>query len=134
MNEIWWNKYIGKSFEVKGRGPDTFDCWGFLKYVYAHHHPQKIILPGYEECYEDVEDKEKLSNVIFEQRQARWVEVEKPQPFDAILLRLRGVPMHVGVVTKPGHMIHCAYNIGVAHEKYTSMRWRNKILGFFHYE
>lgn len=131
---MWWNKYANKKFEIKGRGPDTFDCWGLLQWIYAHDDPRGIILPGYEEFYEDTNDRDTLSQVIFEQRRERWREVTDPQQFDAILLRMRGVPMHVGVVTKPGHMIHCAYGVGTTHERFNSMRWRDKVLGFFRYE
>ena len=141
---MWWNKYADKKFEIKGRGPDTFDCWGLLQWIYAHDRyflnedgekvAARVILPGYEEFYEDTKDRETLSQVIFEQRQERWREVTKPQQFDAILLRMRGVPMHVGVVTKPGHMIHCAHGVGTSHERFDSMRWREKGLGFFRYE
>lgn len=131
---MWWNKYIGAGFQIKGRGPDVFDCWGLLQWVYAHDHPARPALPGYEEFYEDTNDRDTLSQVIFEQRQARWREVTAPQEFDAVLLRMRGVPMHVGVVTKPGHMIHCAHGIGTTHERFDSLRWRDKVLGFFRYE
>ena len=131
---MWYEKYIKSKFEIKGRGPDTFDCWGLLQYAFQHDHPQKIILPGYEELYEDTNDRDTLSRVIFQQRQARWVEVTDPQPWDAILVSMRGVPMHVGIVTKRGMMLHCAHGVGTAHEKYNGTRWRNKILGFFRYE
>jgi len=131
---MWWNKYIGKAFEIKGRGPDVFDCWGLLQCVYKQDHPQKIILPGYEEFYECTNDRDTISKVIFEQKEARWSEITEPQEFDAILLRMRGVPMHVGIVTQKGYMLHCAHGVGTSHEKYDQMRWRNKVLGFFRYE
>lgn len=130
----WYDKYIGTGFEEKGRGPDVFDCWGLLKWAYEHDHPRRIILPGYEEMYKSTNDKETLGRVIFEERQERWKEVETPLAWDAILVRMQGVPMHVGIVTKPGMMLHCALGVGTAHESYNSTRWRNKVLGFFRYE
>lgn len=131
---MWWNQYIGRAFDEKGRGPDAFDCWGLLKWTYAHDHPRRITLPGYEELYESTNDRDTLGRVIFEERKARWCEVEKPVEWDAILLRMRGVPMHVGIVTRPGYMLHCAHGIGTVHEQYDSIRWRSKIMGFFRYE
>lgn len=131
---MWASRYLGKQFEVKGRGPERFDCWGLLKYVYEHDHPRRIILPGYEEFYTDTDDKDGISAAIFDNRQERWREVTDPQPFDAILLRMLGVPMHVGIVTKPGFMIHCAIGMNTVHEKYTGLRWANKVMGFFRYE
>lgn len=131
---MWWVQYIGRPFAEKGRGPDSFDCWGLLKWIYGNDHPDRPHVPGYEEFYDSTNDRDTLGRVIFEQRQARWREVETPQQFDAVLLRMRGVPMHVGVVTKPGYMIHCALGIGTVHERYDSLRWQNKILGFFRHE
>lgn len=131
---MWWNKYIGINFAEKGRTIEGFDCWGLLKYVYNHDHPSRVILPGYEDLYNSTNDRETLGRVMFEERQDHWREVTKPQEFDAVLLRMGGVPMHVGIVTKPNHMIHCALGIGTAHERFDVMRWQNKILGFFRYE
>lgn len=130
----WWNKYIGAGFQEKGRGPDFFDCWGLLKHIYQYDHPKAFILPGYEELYESTSDRDTLGRVIFDERQKGWAEVPAPQEFDAILLRMRGVPMHVGIVTRAGHMLHCAHGIGAVHERFDSMRWSSKVLGFFRYE
>ena len=132
--EPWYNKYIRAKFAIKGRGPDVFDCWGLLQWVYAHDHPDKIILPGYEELYKTTYDKEHLANLIFEQRQAKWQPVTTPQPWDAILLDFEGFAMHVGIVTEPGWMLHCGHGINTSHEKYPSIRWPDsKIQGFFRY-
>lgn len=131
---MWWEKYIGTPFEEKGRGPDTFDCWGLVRWVYLHDHPRKIELPSYTECYEHTNEREKLARVIVDERQKKWQKVEQPQEFDAILLRMRGVPMHVGVVTKKNHMIHCAEGINTYEESFKSLRWEKKVLGFFRYE
>ena len=131
---MWWNKYIGRPFAEKGRGPDFFDCWGLLKYIYLADHPKQIVMPGYEQFYETTNDRDALRDVIFDETQKHWQEVTQTQEFDAIVLNMRGVPMHVGVVTKPGHMIHCARGIGTVHERFDSMRWEKKVLGFFRYE
>lgn len=131
---MWWNNYVGAEFDEKGRGPEVFDCWGLLQFVYANDHPKKHILPSYIECYESTNDRAALAKVIEGEKQNRWREVDVPQEFDAILLRMRGVPMHVGLVTKKGHMLHCAQGIGTVHERFDSIRWRDKILGFYRYE
>lgn len=130
----WWSPYIGIPFEEKGRDLDGFDCWGLFKWIYQHHHPNKIILPGYESLYESTNDRDELGDIIFDQTQKHWHEHDKGLEFDAIILRMRGVPMHVGIVTKPGHMLHCALGVGTVHEPYTGTRWKDKVLGFYRYE
>lgn len=130
----WWNKYLPCPFKEKGRSLDGFDCWGLFKHIYKNDHPDQIILPGYEELYDNTNQREELSDVIFDQTQKHWVEYDAGNEFDAIILRMRGVPMHVGIVTKPGFMLHCVQGVGTVHETYDGTRWKNKVLGFYRYE
>lgn len=131
---MWWEQYVGRPFAEKGLGPDSFNCWGLLRWVYLHHHPQRHALPTYEHLYESTNDRDTLAEIISGEKQQKWREVTDPQDFDAVLIRMRGVPMHVGIVTKKGHMLHCCHGIGTSHERFDSMRWRDKILGFYRYE
>jgi len=126
-----WNFYMPIPFKEKGRDFSGCDCWGLGMLIMRRE--RGIILPGYEEFYERTTDKATLKAVIAEQRQERWTEVEKPQAFDFILLKIDSVPMHVGVVTKPGKMIHCAKGTNTVHESYLTMRWEKNIMGFFRY-
>ncbi len=130
---MWWPKYIGLPFSEKGRGPDSFDCWGLAMEIYRTDHPRRIALPGYESLYADSSDSRTIGRLSYDVREQGWREVRKPEAFDLILLRMCGFPMHVGIVTKPGHMVHCTEGIGVTHESFESTRWRNKVLGFFRY-
>lgn len=125
---MWWQQYIGKAFAEKGRGPDEFDCWGLVRQVYLDH--CGIELPTYLEKYQSTNDRDILGEVIGSESREKWSPVDKPASFDVIILRMRGVPMHVGVVTKPGFMIHCARNIGVVSERYDSLKWRCNVMGF----
>lgn len=133
----WWHQYLKCPFHDKGRTPAGFDCWGLLRWVYAHDHPLKHDLPDYLDCYDNTNDRDRLAKVIFEEKELQWREIkapETPQPFDAVLVRMRGVPMHVGIVTIPGSMIHCGRGVNTTHEPYTATRWKNRILGFYRYE
>ena len=131
---MWWQQYIGVPFEFRGRGPDTFDCWGIVRYVYRFDHPKKISLPSYAKIYMTSKDVKNIPEIMFGEIDRRWKEVDTPQEYDVILLRMRGFPMHVGIVTKKGYMVHCACGMGTVHEKFDSLRWRNKVLGFYRYE
>lgn len=128
----WWNSYIGIQFVDKGRGLTHGDCWNLVMQIYNIELGK--ILPGYEETYKTTMDKELIGVAMEAVRISDWVEVEKPKPFDVILLRMAGVPMHVGVVTKPGFMIHCSRDVNTVHERHDSIRWQNKIAGFFRHE
>lgn len=130
---MWWNDYIGKEFKEKGRGPDYFDCWGLVRHVYLYHFSGGPVLPSYDECYKSTQDKDILASLIKEQSQ-QWKYVHEPKEFDIVVLKIVGLPFHVGIVTKQGYMLHCLENVNTVHEKYTSMRWANKIAGFYRHE
>lgn len=126
----WWNKYIGIPFVEKGRDENGLDCYGLLQLVFKQE--RGIILRDYLEVYDNVNDKEILKAAIESGRleNDNWIEPPWPSMFDVIILRMRGVPIHLGIVTKPGHMLHCAKDINTVHEKYNSMLWKNRIVGF----
>lgn len=125
----WWNYYVGIQFAEKGRGKgNPLDCWGLVHLVYAER--LGIDLPDYLDQYETTDDRELLGEVIGSESREKWFEPESPEQFDVIILRLRGVPMHVGLVTRAGYMIHCARGIGVVHESYQSSKWRSNVMGF----
>lgn len=126
----WWNSYVGIGFEEKGRAPASqgLDCWGLVHAVY--HDQLGIKLPDYLECYETTNDRDILGQVIGAESKEKWENPETPKEFDVIILRLRGVPMHVGLVTKQGYMLHCARGVGVVHERHDSIKWRHNVMGF----
>ena len=128
----WWNQYMPIPFAEKGRSKEGSDCWGLPYIIYPEQ--LGIILPDYLDCYENTNDREGLAVLIAQERESRWKETDTPEPFNLIFLRMRGLPMHVGLVTKPGHFIHCAKGIGTSHERFDNMRWKDKVLGFSRYE
>jgi cell wall-associated NlpC family hydrolase len=129
---MWWNKYIGLPFLEKGRDEEGVDCWGLARLIYKNE--RNILLPSYEECYEKTSDREILSKVINEERHSKWSEPATGMEFDIIILKMLGLPMHIGIVTKQNHMIHCSKDIGTVHENFASMKWQKKIMGFARYE
>lgn len=134
MRADWWNRYVAElkvPFKDKGRDELGCDCWGLVCLIYKEQ--LGIDLPSYLECYETTKDKEVLGILIADERAAKWSEPETPEPFDVIILKMRGVPMHVGLVTKSGHMIHCARGIGTVHEPFTSSKWKNNVIGYARY-
>ena len=127
----WWSKYAGLPFGEKGRGPDLFDCWGLFAWIFQNE--KGITLPDYLDLYNTTCDRA-LAGVIEQETAKRWRKVDDPQAFDGVLLMQRGVGMHVGVVTKPGYMIHCEKDVNTVHERYGVGRWANKVMGFYRYE
>lgn len=127
MADFWWTKYMEIPFLEKGRSMDGGDCWGLVGLIYKNE--LGIELPDYLDYYETTNDRDILAQTIKDERNQHWESPDDKKEFDVIILNMRGVPMHVGVITKPNHMIHCAKGIGTVHENYTTARWKHKVMG-----
>ncbi|HTT77005.1 MAG TPA: NlpC/P60 family protein [Candidatus Binataceae bacterium] len=85
--------YIGLPFKSLGRDRAGLDCWGMVYLVYREVFHQEI--PPYAD-YADAYDVEEVSALVKGEIVTRWREVLPAQLGDVILLRVRGLPCHVG--------------------------------------
>lgn len=129
---MWWNKYVGIPFVDRGLDESGLNCWGLVRLIYQKE--RGIELPSYDWCYKSINDKEAIAHMIKEERENRWHDVKTPQEFDCIILKVRNIPYHVGLVTKKNYMIHCLKDIGTVHVPYNSMAWKHRVMGFARYE
>lgn len=129
----WVSEYIGIPFLPHGRAKDGADCWGLVRIVL--HDQFGILMPIYSDGYEDTSDRKGVQNTIRAVcDNGPFVELSDPSHVragDIIVLRLRGVPMHVGVVVCPGTMLHVHSGTDACLEDYTTQKWCNTILGFY---
>lgn len=128
----WQKKYERVPFVERGRIMSGADCWGLVCLVYAQE--RGIVLPSYAEAYESTDDRARLAEIVSHESQQGWQAVDRPQPFDVILLKMGGIPSHVGIVIDRQRMIHCQRDIGTAIEKINSIRWRDNVAGFFRWQ
>jgi cell wall-associated NlpC family hydrolase len=89
-----------------------------------------IEVPVYTEMYADTKDRA-IGPLISGELDAFWQPVEKPQFGDLIVLRMRGLPFHVGMALDNRHMIHIERGVDSAIENYTGMKWRKRVLGYY---
>ena len=108
----WSEQYLGKPWVRGGRGPNSFDCWGFVKAVYRDG--LGVELQDYPT------ERAGVVSLAFAIRGAAsgplWSEVETPDEFDGIsICSPRGVAHHVGIWTcaDGGRVIHCNEGVGV---------------------
>lgn len=126
---MWWNKYLPIPFKEKGRTFEGCDCWGLVRLILQEK--KAVSLPSYDDLYESTKDKKAVESAIIDGTEDEWIPVLDPQPFDMVLLDILGIPMHVGIVTKEGFMLHCMNGVGTVHEDYTSVRWVSRVKGFY---
>lgn len=93
---------LGKPWVYLGRGPDNFDCWGFVVYVMGKIGVQA---PSDVDTFNDG-----IESVILQ----GWVEIPSPEPFSIVTFGKGGVSSHVGVLVDGNLCYHCSENIGVA--------------------
>lgn len=124
---MWHLKYIGIPFKPMGRDENGADCWGLGRIIYKNE--LNIDLPDLSDLYSSTNDAENLSQIIKEQKE-NWENVEgKFNPFDFLIIRMNGLPMHVAIVINDKFMIHCHEGADTTVERYNGLKWKDRIIG-----
>lgn len=123
----WALQYIGKPWVSGGRGPEVFDCWGLLRWVYQHHYG--VALPEFVGV--DSEDHlEVRRQMLNGERSARslfpdWTQCPSPVDGAAVALGACEFYSHVGVyivLPEGGRVLHCRKGAGVIQQTLTALR------------
>lgn len=123
-------KYIGRPWIAGAQGPDSFDCWGFVRYVlkheYRHDVPQVNVNA---ECLRDVLQafRTDLAFRAFE-------EVPLPCDGDVVLMRQAKNPVHAGLWLEidGGGVLHCVRGSGVVFQNIRSLNASGWFLDSFY--
>lgn len=113
------NKYIGCPWVAGAQGPDSFDCWGFVRYVLKHEYGNNVPQVNVNaECLRDVLHafRTDLAFQAFE-------EVFQPCDGDVVLMRQAKNPVHAGLWLEidGGGVLHCVRNSGVVFQNIRSL-------------
>lgn len=131
----WQSKYERVPFVEKGRVMDGADCWGLVRIILKEE--RGIDLPDYLGVYNEdfkkwsQDERTALEEIMKAEADQKWQEVTRPQPFDVILMKMKGFATHVGIVIDRQRMIHCQEGIGTSIEKFNSIRWSDNVVGFY---
>jgi len=130
---FWAGHYIGLPFLDHGRDRSGLDCWGLVRLVMAEQFG--IALPSYLHEYQRTTQVDKISSLV-ERESSRWkiIPTDGEVCGDIAVLRVRGRPMHVGMVLGDRQMLHIEHGINSAIERYTGARWAERIAGFYRYK
>ena len=127
----WAIRLIGKQYVARGRGPDTFDCWGLCAFVWKTHF-------GVEDLPDVAIDPTKPSAV--RKRFAKAVEDgdghQIAAPFEgcAVLMSRSMLPDHCGIflAADGGGVLHALEGAGVVFTKFSALAANGlHILGFY---
>ncbi|HYD17059.1 MAG TPA: NlpC/P60 family protein [Patescibacteria group bacterium] len=130
---IWAGRYIGLPFAEHGRDRSGVDCWGLVRLALFEQY--NITLPSFDTDYQRTNDALRISALV-ERESLQWRAMPSgaERCGDVIVLRMRGLPLHVGLVLGDRQMLHVEQGIDSAIEKYTGQKWRDRIYGFYRYE
>jgi len=123
---------VGVPFRDLGRDWSGWDCWGLV--VRAFREVFGIDLPTYEGDYADTED-EAIAGLFQDRDQlGRLIAAGRERPGDVVVLRLRGLPWHVGLVIEPGRMLHAFKGTETCLDNYRNKVWEKRIVGIYRHE
>jgi cell wall-associated NlpC family hydrolase len=124
----WADKYVGIEFEEKGRNRDGCDCWGLVRLVLKEQFD--VDLMDHNDDYRSVKDRHAIARVV-ENDLSNWIETEKPQCGDVVLLRSKGLPLHIGVMVNKRKMLHIEKGINAGTERLDSITWKDRVIGYY---
>jgi cell wall-associated NlpC family hydrolase len=134
MNMNWSDAYLDIPFRKNGRSHDGCDCYGLLCLVYGEQlgitlPPQLDVAGGHCAASPDysIADIVRIARAVALQKDRLWVKVDRPRPFDAVLLRIRKYVWHMGVLIGRRWMIHVAPGINSAVEDLAGPLWYNRV-------
>ncbi len=103
--------HLGKPYRSGAKGPDSFDCSGFVHYVYKQ---ASLKIPV------TVEQLDKAGSEI---------DGEDVLPGDLILFRIKST-YHVGIMLNKKEFIHSSRSKGVSIDSAEQPYWKRGLLGF----
>jgi cell wall-associated NlpC family hydrolase len=129
----WCERFTRFEYADKGRGPLTFDCWGFVRHVEREQFGVND-LPDLVSEYTSAKDHRSVAEVVERYESAlaaSWRRIERPQPGDIIILNIAAMPWHCGVAVGGDWMMHMLKGVNVGVEHFTREPWRNRVEGFY---
>lgn len=130
-----FRKYIGWPFLPCGQDKNGIDCLSLYRLVAKREF--NLDTPDYHSEYGqslhegEFDYKHDLPRFAHSNL-GKWLKVDTPIISDAILLRIYGHPLHVGmVVSNRKEMLHIERGCDSVIERYDNMLWRDRIVGFY---
>ena len=128
----WVGQYIGLPFAEHGRDREGVDCFGLLRLVYREQ--LNIALPAYVDGYDTTADVADIERLIAG-RLTPWraVQHDSLEVGDAVLMRVKGHPAHIGIAVARGRMLHVERTTDSCIEWFDRLNWCRRVVGFYRF-
>jgi hypothetical protein len=125
------DRFVGIPWQAKGRSLQAADCWGIC---YLVHAAVGNMLPSFADDYMDPADRA-WNAALIDGAKPAWDRVPfgGERDLDVILMTEAGVPCHIGVVARPGLVLHAVLGKDSVIEPYTTGKLRHRIAGIYRY-
>lgn len=124
---MWTDDWIGIPYAELGRGPDSYDCLGLFVALQRVRHGHVIFDPL---CLASAAARQKLAAAA----KLDWTPVREASEGDALLFKVRGMPLHVGYALDGRLMLHTSQDTGeVVIEDFKSPSWGERLEGVYSY-
>ena len=123
----WSEDFLGLPFADLGRDRAGVDCWGLVRLVLGEF---GVEVPSYAGGYATAKERAEISGLI-NGAKPFWNAVEEPRELDVVTFRRGRLDCHVGIVVRPGFMLHVTEDVPACIETYLSSYWDRRLTGFW---
>lgn len=125
----WSGGYLGLPYLDQGRTLAGIDCWGLCFLVMAAHGRP---VPSYAGLYASHEERREIAGLI-QAAKPEWKRVQPAQELDLVSFRRGGLESHIGIVVRPGTMLHITRDKPSCLERYDAGYWAGRLTGTWRY-
>jgi cell wall-associated NlpC family hydrolase len=122
----WIARYVGIPYKPNGRDLDGCDCYGLLALVlWREFH---CYVPPVEP-YPSAPDLTTEAAARLSEDERIWLPcmAPDPEPGDALLFRVAGLPVHCGLYVGDGRFLHTQERCNAVAERMDGTRWRLRL-------
>jgi cell wall-associated NlpC family hydrolase len=128
--KLHFMQVIGVPYLDRGRTLDGADCWGLACIILKEFF--KIKLPALNGDYDSVEELEGVHQTYMAKKDLfDPISFDNRAPGDLIVMRVKGLPVHVGVILDQTFMIHTLPGHQSVRERYQAPTWAKRIEGVY---
>ena len=130
-----YNKYVGILYKTYGRDPAInggVDCYGLVSYVLRKelNTPVKTYNSVTFEANNLEKTAKNVKRIASDIRDWKDIkDIADVQEGDVLMLRMHGLPVHLGLAINNSKMIHIYQGVNSIIENFRSVKWKNRIWG-----
>ncbi|MDR2768542.1 MAG: C40 family peptidase [Treponema sp.] len=127
----WVKEYVGIPFLSGGRTREGADCYGLIRMVLTEKLNKKLpLLSG---DYSDADNLKETERVMKARRPVfAGREVETPAAGDVCVIRFCGRPVHLGIYSGGGYLLHTLRQTGSVLQKTDDPLLSGRVEGWYH--